>query len=102
MKRTFDFIPSENASRLDYIRGLLVLRRVDRRKIQNQLGITPGTISHILAGKIKSLRVQRALAEALDMSFEDVWGYPESHIQATGVNGSILQRSANRKKRERG
>lgn len=67
----------KNASRLDYVRGLLAAHRIRSREIARSLGIKDSTVSQILAGRGKSRRVQKAIAEALNMPFEDVWGVPE-------------------------
>jgi transcriptional regulator with XRE-family HTH domain len=77
MGHKLDFNIPENASRLNYVRGLLAAHRIRSREIARSLGIKDSTVSHLLAGRTKSRRVQKAIAEALNMSFEDVWGTPE-------------------------
>ncbi|MHB1397557.1 MAG: hypothetical protein ACYDAI_11560 [Trichloromonadaceae bacterium] len=45
--------------------------------IARRLDVTKGTICLVIAGRTRSHRVQKAIAEMLDMPFETLWGAPE-------------------------
>lgn len=62
------------ATRFDYIRGLLIMHRIDRAAIAQKLGVTYSCINMVVSGRGKSRRVMQAIADALDMSFEELWG----------------------------
>lgn len=58
---------------LAYVRGLLRMYGIRNRQIAKSLGVTDSAIGHVLAGRKKSLRVQQAVADALNKSFEELW-----------------------------
>jgi len=74
MNLKLEYNTTKKITRLDYARGLLRMHKIRSRDIANQIGVHESVICHVLAGRGKSHRVQQAIAEALDMSFEDLWG----------------------------
>jgi Ner family transcriptional regulator len=56
------------------VKAEMVLKRVSQTQIADSLGITPGTVSAVINGHRKSKRVQRAIAEALGLKYETLWG----------------------------
>jgi hypothetical protein len=64
----------KKTDRLGYVKGLLAMHGIKNRHIALSLGITDAAISRFLAGRMKSRRVQEAVAGSLNMSYEDVWG----------------------------
>lgn len=64
----------KKTSRLDYAKGLLRMHKIRSRDLAKQIGVHESAVCHVLAGRKKSRRVQQAIADALDLSFEDLWG----------------------------
>lgn len=62
------------ATRFDYVRGLLIMNRIDRAAIAQKLGVSYSCVTKVVSGRGKSRRVMQAIADALDMSFEELWG----------------------------
>jgi lambda repressor-like predicted transcriptional regulator len=60
--------------RLAYVRGLLAMHNIRNRQLARHLGVTDTCVGRVLSGRAKSRRVQQAVAEFLDMTFEEVWG----------------------------
>ena len=67
----------KNTSRRNFIRGLLALHGIRVVDIARRLGVTKATVCYVIAGRTRSHRVQKAIAEMLDMPFEELWGAPE-------------------------
>gem|GEM_PF-5730556 len=59
--------------RHDYARGLLRMHNIRSREIAKDLGVHESGISHVLSGKGKSRKIQSGIANALGMSFEELW-----------------------------
>ena len=57
-----------------YVRALLVLNGTKNKDISSLLDVTPQTINRVLYGKARSRRVQQAVANILNKSFEELWG----------------------------
>jgi transcriptional regulator with XRE-family HTH domain len=66
-----------------YIRSLLILQGIEIADIAADVGVTPTMVGNTIAGKRKSIRVRKAVAEALGVPITDLW--PEE-------NGKISQR----------
>lgn len=77
MDQHVSFDIPKNTSRRNYIRGLLALRGIRVVDIARHLGVTKATVSFVIAGRTRSHRVQKIIAEMLDMPFETLWGAPE-------------------------
>ena len=58
------------------IKSLMVLHNVKSADIARKLGIGNEAVSLILTGRRRSFRVQTAIAEALHMPYEELWGPP--------------------------
>jgi len=56
------------------IKSKMVLAGVSQTDIAVSLGIKPSTVSAVINGHRKSKRVQRAVAEVLQVPFESLWG----------------------------
>lgn len=65
---------AKKTTRLDLARGLLRMHNIRIRNLAKQIGVHETTISHILSGRKKSRRIQKAIADVLDISFEELWG----------------------------
>jgi lambda repressor-like predicted transcriptional regulator len=61
-------------NRLAFVKGLLVMHGIKRRDLAKEMGIHESVVCHVLAGRKESLRVEKNIARALNMSFEKVWG----------------------------
>lgn len=55
------------------VKALMVLNGIKGVGIAKKLGVSPTTVYVVLSGKGKSRRIQKAVAEALDMTVEDLW-----------------------------
>ncbi|WKZ32959.1 MAG: transcriptional regulator [Thermodesulfobacteriota bacterium] len=55
------------------VKALMVLNNIKGVDIAKKLGVSPTTVYVVLSGKGKSRRIQKAVAEALDMTVEDLW-----------------------------
>lgn len=71
---TSELIDPKKVTHLDYIRGLLAMNKVTFRSIGKSIGVTHSCVSHVLHGRGKSHRVQQAVAAALCLPFEELWG----------------------------
>jgi len=60
--------------RFAYVRGLLKMHSIKNRQIARYLEVTDTCVGLVLSGRRKSRRVQTAVADHLNMTFEDVWG----------------------------
>ncbi|MFZ2948938.1 MAG: hypothetical protein WA003_05585 [Desulfuromonadaceae bacterium] len=65
---------TKEIDRFAYVKGLLKMYRIPNRTIAIKLGITDSGVGHVLSGRKKSRRVQQAVADSLNMTFDDVWG----------------------------
>jgi len=65
---------TEKTTHSDFVRGLLVMRKITGRQIAKSVGVTASYVSHVLAGREKSPRVLQAVADALGMTCEELWG----------------------------
>jgi len=77
-------LKERNEERRRWIRSQMVLVNVSGAGIGRQLGISRATVSNVIAGREVSVRVQRAIAEALKMDFQAVWGMSESKLRQRG------------------
>jgi lambda repressor-like predicted transcriptional regulator len=73
MKHLLDCHKPEKTTRHGFIKGLLAMRGIKSREISDSLGITQSCLSHVLLGQVVSRRVQQAVADALGMSFDELW-----------------------------
>lgn len=55
------------------IKALMILKGVKSIDIARKLGVSHVTVSVVLTGKGKSRRIQQAIADALGVSFHDIW-----------------------------
>ncbi len=74
MNLKLEYDATKKITRLDYARGLLRMHHIRSRDIAKRIGVHESIVCHVLAGRGKSHRVQQAIADALNMSFEDLWG----------------------------
>jgi lambda repressor-like predicted transcriptional regulator len=74
MIHTSAHIDPKKVTHLDYVRGLLTMHKITFRSIGKSLGISHSCVSHVLHGRGKSRRVLQAVADALGMTFEELWG----------------------------
>ncbi len=56
------------------VKVLMLQKKISQTDIANNLSIKPSTVSGIVNGHRKSLRIQKAIAEALGMPYEKLWG----------------------------
>lgn len=68
-----DITKTKEIDRFAYIRALLVLAGVKNKDLVSLLSVSPQTINRVLYGKAKSRRVQQAVADLLNRSFEELW-----------------------------
>lgn len=62
------------------VKALMVLNGIKGVDIAKKLKVSPVTVYIVISGKGKSRRIQKAIADALGMSFEDLW--PENNKAA--------------------
>lgn len=55
------------------VKALMVLNGIKGVDIAKKLKVSPVTVYIVISGKGKSRRIQKAIAEALGMSFEELW-----------------------------
>jgi predicted transcriptional regulator len=48
-----------------FIRSLMVLNGITGTEVANTVGVTPAFVSMVISGKERSIRVQKAIAQAL-------------------------------------
>lgn len=68
-----------NLERHELVKYRLRQRQTSLAKISRDLGIQPGSVTAVCQGYRRSKRVERALAEALDMTPEDL--FPEHYLK---------------------
>lgn len=61
------------------VKALMVLNGIKAVDIAKRLGLSPVTVNIVLNGYGKSHRVQKAIADALKVTYEELWGKRE-HI----------------------
>lgn len=66
--------PQKNIDRFAYIKGLMAMRNIKSVQIAHHLGVTPSAVSLVISGKQRSRRVQQAIADFLNMPYDEVWG----------------------------
>lgn len=64
----------EKADRFSYVKGLLAMHRIKNRQIALSLGVCDAAVGRVLSGRMKSRRIQEAVAGSLNMDYEAVWG----------------------------
>jgi len=67
---------TKKTDRFTYIRALLILNGTKNKDLVRLLKVTPQTINRVLYGKARSRRVQQAVADILNRTFEELWGNP--------------------------
>lgn len=55
------------------VKSLMVLKGISGVEIARRLGLSPVTIYIVVSGRGKSRRVQQTIADALGMSFAELW-----------------------------
>lgn len=65
---------TEKTSNSDFARGMLAMRNIKPRRIAEAIGVTDSCVGHILHARKTSRRVQQAIADALEMAYEELWG----------------------------
>lgn len=73
----FDGMMKANLERHELVKYRLRKRQTSLAKISRDLGIQPGSVTAVSQGYRRSKRVEQALAEALDMTPEDL--FPEHY-----------------------
>lgn len=58
------------------VKALMILEGISQTDIANQLGVKRCTVSGAVNGLRKSRHVQRAIATALGVDYEELWGEP--------------------------
>jgi lambda repressor-like predicted transcriptional regulator len=56
------------------IKAMLVDADILGKKIANDLKVSPTAVSRVVNRKMKSRRIQKAIADALGKPFETLWG----------------------------
>jgi transcriptional regulator with XRE-family HTH domain len=56
------------------IKALLMEKEIRHKDIAEALGVSNALISGVLGGYFESRRVKQAIADALQMKYEKVWG----------------------------
>ncbi len=59
------------------IKALLVLKGISGAEIARGIGVHRTAIYHTIEGKIKSYRIRKAIADALEVEYEELWGAEE-------------------------
>jgi len=57
-----------------YIRIEMIKKDVKGAEIARRIGVNRSAISKTIDGKIKSYRLRKAIAEALGVPYEELWG----------------------------
>ena len=55
------------------IKARLIESGFTQIEVAREMGVTKSTISRVLSGKTKSMKVQRKIADILNLPFETVW-----------------------------
>lgn len=56
------------------VRALLVEKGIKQKDIAEALDVSPGVVCGVIGGYFSSRRVRKAIADALQMPYEKVWG----------------------------
>jgi lambda repressor-like predicted transcriptional regulator len=73
MRQIIDKHKTEKTTNFDFIRGLLAMRRIKSREIVKATGVSDSYVCKILTGVRKNRTVQQYIADALGMSFDELW-----------------------------
>lgn len=74
MNKEFTPNKQKKITRADIARGLMRTMMIRNRDIANQVGVCEAVVCQVLYGKKKSRRVQQAIAFAVGVSYEELWG----------------------------
>lgn len=74
MNLILDQSSTKKIARRNLAKALLGMHRIRSRDLARQIGVHESLICHVLSGRGKSRRVQQAIADVLNMSFEELWG----------------------------
>jgi transcriptional regulator with XRE-family HTH domain len=69
----FFWVVARGQTNFYFMRGLLVMRRIKNRQIAEATGVSDTHVCKILAGVRKNRAVQQYIADALGMSFDELW-----------------------------
>ena len=61
------------------VKSLMALKGIKGVDIARQLGVSRVTVSIVITGKGKSMRIQRAIAAALNKKYEELWPDGNGH-----------------------
>ncbi|MCK5601895.1 hypothetical protein KAR91_08505 [Candidatus Pacearchaeota archaeon] len=68
---------SKKITRPDLARGLMRAYKIRSRDLAKQIGVPESNVCAILAGRKKSRRIQQAIAFAVGVPYEELWGKPK-------------------------
>lgn len=71
------------------IRIALLGKGLTQAGLARDLGITKSAVSHVLAGRRRTPQIRRAIADALGMSYLQVWGEEEPGDAAAGPSVNL-------------
>ena len=74
MDKILNQFKTEKTTHFDFIRGLLAMHKITGRRIAESTGVNESFVSQVLSGRKKSSRIQQAVADALGVTFEKLWG----------------------------
>jgi transcriptional regulator with XRE-family HTH domain len=73
MVKTLSSIDPKKVTHLDIVRGLLAMHKITFRSIGKTINVSCSYVSQVLHGRRNSHRVLQAVANALGMTFEELW-----------------------------
>jgi len=73
MRQNTDNHKTEKTTNFDFMRGLLVMRRITNRQIAKATGVSDTLVCKILAGVRKNRTVQQYIADLLGIPFDELW-----------------------------
>ena len=77
MNKNFTPNKQKKITHADIARGLMRVNKIRNRDIANQVGVCDAVVCQVLYGKKKSRRVQQAIAFAVGVPYEELWGKPK-------------------------
>ena len=52
----------------------MLKKRLSGADIARKAGVDPSAVYHVVSGRSKSKKLRQAIADALETSYEDIWG----------------------------
>ena len=77
MSPKLDLNKAKKITRADVARGLMRIYKIRSRDLAKQIGVDESLVCAVLAGRKKSRRIQQAIAFAVGVPYEELWGKPK-------------------------